>query len=187
MPVSDLANVSPIMCEIWRLRPASIIDIGCGVGSYGSLCRQLLDIQQERLYPKQWTTNIVGVEGFKDYKNPIHDYFYNSVMYEDFTQHTYKGYSLCLLLDSLEHIPKECGHKLLDQLLKDNKHVIVACPTGANYVEQSAVFGNEMERHRAHWTPDDFELRGGRIIHHQVCVVASIRGQGRGTDNLWIR
>lgn len=187
MPVSDLLNVSPIMAEIWHVRPTSILDLGIGVGLYGAMCRELLDIGQERLYPKDWVTNIIGVEGFPEYRNPAHEYFYNSVFYEDFTKTPYKGFDLVLMIDSLEHINKVRGHFMLDQLLHDNKRVIVSCPTGKHYVEQGAVFGNEFERHRAHWTADDFEVRGGRILHSGVCVVASIRGQGKGTDNLWIK
>jgi 2-polyprenyl-3-methyl-5-hydroxy-6-metoxy-1,4-benzoquinol methylase len=180
-------NVSPIMAEIWRVRPVTVLDLGCGIGAYGLLCREMLDIGQGRLYPTAWVTNIIGVEGFIQYNNPVHSFFYNTVLYEDFTKEAYNNFDLVLMIDCLEHIPKDQGHALLDRLLESNKRVIVSCPTGANYVEQGAVFGNEFERHRAHWTADDFELRGGRIIHNGVCVVASIRGQGKGTDNLWLR
>jgi hypothetical protein len=187
MPVSDLNNITPIMNEVWRLGPSSVLDLGIGMGMYGMLCRQLLDIGQRRLDPKQWTTLIVGVEGFTEYKNPLHDYAYSSVMYEDFTKGDYKGFDLVLMIDSLEHIEKSVGHTLLDRLLQNNKRVIVSCPTGENYLEQGAVFGNEFERHRAHWTEDDFELRGGRTLHKGICIVSSIRGEGAGRDNLWIR
>lgn len=187
MPTSNMMNVSPVMAEIWRIRPTRILDLGVGIGKMGMLCRELLDISEGRLYPKDWVINIVGVEGFKGYENPLHTYFYNGVLHEDFSAGLYRDFDCILMIDCLEHIPKDRGHALLDLLLQHNKYVIVSCPVGENYVEQGEVFGNPYEVHRARWEEDDFSLRRGRTLYKGVCIVSSIRGQGRGTDNLWIR
>lgn len=172
------------MLEVARLQPKSIIELGSGWGAYALLCRQLLDIEPGRLDRKDWQTQIVGVEGFIQYRNPVHDYAYTEMRYEDFTKHSYAGYDLALMVDSLEHVEKSVGHKLLDDLLTLNKHVIVSCPYGQNYLPQGDVHGNPFERHRAHWLPEDFEVRGGRILSTDICVVASIRGQ---KGNPWRR
>ena len=182
MPVSDQANITPIMLEVARLRPKKILDLGVGWGKYGLLCREMLDIEAGNLDKKSWQTGIIGYEGFEAYRNPIHDYAYDAVYYMDFMKALpFLGYDLVLMIDSLEHISKVEGYKLLDQLLSRNKNVIVSCPTGASYLEQGAVYGNEFERHRAHWTTEDFEVRGGKILYHGVCVVASLKGQRANT------
>jgi hypothetical protein len=184
MPVSYCGNISPIMLEVARLNPKSILDCGSGFGKFGLLCRELLDIQAERYEREKWQVNIVGVEGFYPYRNAIHDFAYTAMIYEDFTKRAWADYQLVLLIDSLEHIDKPEGYKFLDGLLERNKHVIVSCPTGVNYLQQGAVHDNEMERHRAHWTPEDFEIRGGKILSLDVCVVASLKGM---RANKWIK
>jgi hypothetical protein len=177
MPVSDQTNITPIMLEVARCRPKSILDLGIGFGKYGVLCREMLDIEPYNLSQESWQTNIIGVEGFEKYRNPCWQ-LYSSVMVHDFTQNyeSYKGFDLVLMIDSLEHVEKGVGSKILDTLLMNNKRVIVSCPTGKCYVEQGAVHGNEFERHRAHWTPDDFDIRAGKVLHNGVCIVSSLKG-----------
>jgi 2-polyprenyl-3-methyl-5-hydroxy-6-metoxy-1,4-benzoquinol methylase len=182
MPTSDASNLSPIVNEVVRLRPHSILDLGIGYGKYGSLLREYLDVAQYRIAPHAWRVDIIGVEGFADYKNPMWD-LYSQVRLEDFTEHyanavDYGGFDLVLMIDSLEHIDKPLGHTILDTLLQNNKRVIVSCPDCTNHMfRQEAVNGNELERHRAFWTKEDFEVRGAKIIHSGVCVVASLKGK----------
>lgn len=176
MPLSDAHNITPIMREVVRLNPISILDLGCGVGAYGVLCRQYLDIQAGRLHPNEWTKIICGVEGFKDYANPCWD-MYTTMSTEDFSEGltAYVDFDLVLMIDSLEHLDGETGAKVLEHLLTYNKHVIVSCPTGNGYQPQGAVNSNEYERHRHHWSAADMEIRGGRIISTDgPCFVASI-------------
>lgn len=178
MPVSDQQSISAIMKEVCRLRPKKVLDLGVGWGKYGVLCREMLDIEAGRLNKEEWTTAIIGYEGFEKYRNPIHDYAYDAVYYMNFLDAMpHANHDVVLMIDSLEHIDKPAGQFFLDHLLKRNKHVIVSCPTGQYYMEQGAVNGNEFERHRAHWEPVDFEVRGGKILYQGVCVVASMKGQ----------
>jgi hypothetical protein len=179
MPTSDIGSITPIMQTIVRLNPKRVLDLGLGWGKYGALAREYLDVEQGRFTPDQWQTQIIGVEGFSPYidktPNLLH---YTEVWNEDFTENyeEYFGFDLILMIDSLEHVPKPLGQKMLDYLLLGNKNVLVSCPFGQNYLEQGAVFGNELERHKAHWQPEEFEVMGGRIIYKGVCVVALLKG-----------
>lgn len=179
MPTSDGNNITPIIDFIIRLRPLprTILDLGIGFGKYGALTREYLDIGQERISPDKWTTNIVGIEGFSGYSSSPLWNCYSDIRIEDFTRHyeDYKGYDLVLMVDSLEHVNKPDGERILDYIRENNKHTIISCPDG-DY-PQGAVNGNEFERHRAYWTVDDFTIRGGRIIHRTVCTIAVFRGR----------
>lgn len=181
MPTSQIENVAPIINYAFGLRPKSVLDLGVGCGKYGHLLREYLDIGQGRLDPDEWKVRIDGVEGFGDYTHYLRQRMwgaYTSIATEDFTVGYYTAYDLVLLIDSLEHLDKEAGRSLLSRLIRHNKNVIVSCPFGPNYREQGAVFGNEFERHRAHWTPEEFKEMRGTHIYSGVCTVWHLKGQG---------
>lgn len=179
MPVSDPNNITPIVNAMLRLNPKKVLDLGVGFGKYGVLAREVLDIAHSRIRRSDWTTQIDGVEGFGQYNNPCWD-IYNTVMTLDFSDplnyQFFKGYDLVLMVDSLEHIDKPQGSRLLETLLLNNKYVLVSVPTGEWFLEQGAVNGNEYERHKAHWKPRDFEMMGGKEIHRGICTVQLLKG-----------
>jgi hypothetical protein len=176
MPTSDIHNIVPIVEVAMQLQPRSILDLGMGSGKYGVLLREYLDVAHGRLTRKDWAVHILGVEGFPQYINNLHRSVYSTTSVEDFSDKEnwefYKGYDLAMMIDSFEHIEKQRGRELLTFLRQNNKRVLVSCPFGDNYLEQGAVYGNEFERHRAHWHPHEFVNMGGTILHRGVCCVA---------------
>jgi 2-polyprenyl-3-methyl-5-hydroxy-6-metoxy-1,4-benzoquinol methylase len=171
MPTSDPSNLSFIMKHVLYLKPKSVLDLGIGMGKYGALCREYLDVWGGTVDKSQWNTTIHGVEGFEQYRNPMWE-LYNDVTIGDFTRdyESYTGYDLVLMIDSLEHVDKETGKVILHTLRMNNKNVIVSCPDG-DY-EQGAVHGNEFERHRSVWRGDELRKLGGNILFRGECSVA---------------
>lgn len=174
MPVSDIGSIGPILYCVQRLQPKGILDLGCGFGKYGVLCREILEAVHGRCRPDQWENTICGVDGFKDYANPCWG-VYNNVAIEDFSRHYEKivGWPLILLVDSLEHVNKELGITILDWVVKNNQNVIVSVPLG--FCPQSAVFGNSFETHRATWVMADFDRYRHEVLHVGVCGVVLIK------------
>lgn len=176
IPTSELDNIPYIIRAAQQIDPLSVLDLGCGSGKYGVLLREYLDIAQGRPFRKDWAVKIDGVEGFREYVNELHAAVYDNVHVETFGDPghhwRYCNYDLVLMIDSLEHLDRHHGEALLSSLRKYNKHVIVSCPWGASYLAQGAVYGNELERHRAHWHPNDFRSMGAKILHTGVCCVA---------------
>jgi hypothetical protein len=164
MPTSDPCSITPIITEIFRLSPKSVLDLGIGCGKYGVLCREYLDGWFQRFKRHQWQVRIVGVEGFPEYRNPAWD-LYDTILIEDFSKKyvSYTGYDLVLMLDSLEHVDKETGLKLLASLRENNKAVIVCVPEGDN--PQGPACGNDFECHRATWTGAELATLGGRVFY----------------------
>ena len=182
MPTSDIANVPPVIKEAVRLRPRSVLDLGVGFGKYGVLLREKLDIEPGRVKPEHWSVTIDGVEAFERYRNPIYGFVYNRLAFEDFSQDPdkYRAYDLVLLIDSLEHLDKQVGRRVLGRLRSNNRHLIVSCP---NFdCPQGAVNGNEYERHRARWYPREFVAFGGTILHEGLCCVASVPGTAAASE-----
>jgi 2-polyprenyl-3-methyl-5-hydroxy-6-metoxy-1,4-benzoquinol methylase len=178
MPTSEVNSIAPIIREVMRLQPKSVLDLGAGCGKYGALLREYLDGAHGRIHPADWQTMLVAVEGFEKYVTDLHRAVYDFVYVEDFAANAdrYTHYGVVLMIDSFEHLERETGLKVLDTLLANNKHVIVSVPMGANFLPQGAVFGNDYESHRTNWDSKTFYDRGASLIHDQVCTVWSIPG-----------
>ena len=180
MPTSDHHGVSDIMGEIERLCPRSVLDLGCGFGKYGVLCRELLDARHGRCRPEQWATKIVGYEAHRAYVNPCWQ-VYETVVQQDFTKHAARGFDLVLMIDSLEHLEPNIGKRYLWELVHFNKQVIVSVPNGL--MEQGEVYGNAFEAHK--WTfngVEEFQGYDFKLIHQSVCTVVSIKGAVKGAN-----
>jgi len=180
MPVSDIESITPIMREVARLQPKTVLDLGVGVGKYGVLCREVLDGVYGRVRRFDWEAEIFGVEGFAKYANPVWQAYTNVLMnkFQDLPAAFYKDHDLVLMIDSLEHMEEVEGATFLRQLVESNKNVIVSVPLGNH--PQGACFGNELETHRttfpAFQDVRSFDAYKYNILHCGVCLVLSISG-----------
>ena len=172
MPQSDPYNIPWILQLIDIIRPQSVLDIGIGNGSYGLLIRQNLDIAKGRLKKDQWITKIDGIEVFENYKNPLWDYFYDSISIGNVLgmKELIAHYDLILLCDVIEHFTKEEGLQLLDQLLEKTNYLIISTPK-KNY-PQGEVLGNIYETHLSNWDIHDFMNYPNKTITVNQCFIS---------------
>jgi hypothetical protein len=177
MPVSSVENIAPIMIELERHQPKGLIECGVGVGLIGAAARNYLDGRWGRVQKGDWQVQIMGLEAWASYSNPIWG-AYDKVLIQDFTK-TYediKGWPYVILADSLEHTEPVVGKVVLRALVETNQKVIVSVPVGD--CPQGAEFGNEFERHRTTFHGEqDFVGYDYRVLYEgngQLVVV--IRG-----------
>jgi hypothetical protein len=138
--LSHPRNIDTITEIVLGLDPISILDVGCGGGTYGQVLRPL--------FPRSL---IVGVEAYENNRNPLWA-CYNNVTVEDVRGlGTIFEFELVLLVDVLEHMPKEDGIKLLDNICGTK---IVCTP---RHWPQSAD-ENPYTEHVSEWTEADFNF-----------------------------
>lgn len=157
MPTSWYHVIPDILNLIQQEQPKSLLNIGVGFGKYGLLIRDILELPFERYNKNQWTCIIDGVEAFRNYKNPIHDYIYNKIYYDNIIDviDNLPIYDIILLIDVLEHFTKVEGKFLIQKLCEHiNKSIIISTPLYPD--KQKDYIGNVYEEHKSRWYITDF-------------------------------
>ncbi|WP_442597931.1 glycosyltransferase [Neobacillus sp. D3-1R] len=157
MPTSWTESIADILDEVEKYKPISILDIGIGFGKYGVLLRERFELPYQRYYKDDWTIRIDGIEAYKGYENPIHDYVYDHVYYDSVSNCIEKLplYDVVLLIDVLEHFEKEEGQKVIKKILKHTKKALIIS-TPLYPANQGDYLANKYEEHKSRWTQLDF-------------------------------
>jgi len=158
MPSSHLHQLNEIMDLIYNANPKSILDIGVGFGKYGFLSREFLELWDGRQQYKNWQVRIDGIEVFKEYLTPVHNFIYDHI-YEgnaiDILPTLETKYDLILLIDVLEHFDFEEGSTILSECQKHGRNILISTPKDIGTQKDS--FGNVYETHKFQWKSQHFE------------------------------
>ena len=158
MPTSTWVHISDMMNTIVRMQPKSILDVGCGTGRWGFLCRELLDIGKRRWKREEWQVHITGVDAsveYREYFKDNHDYAYDFVSYlpiQSYLElHPKHTFNVTILGDVLEHMSKSEALGLIQTLSeRTDVAILIGLPIGE--WPQKNVNGNKFEDHVASWT-----------------------------------
>ena len=164
MPIGCTSLV-PMIVREWG-HPSSVLDLGMGMGLWGTCVRQWLDYGV-----KPYRTKLVGVEGWEGYRNPIWDIYDRVVCSEiiAFLSGSTETFDCILLLDVIEHFTKEDGISALGLIrARLNPGGVAFIGTPAVFMEQGAVYGNELERHRCLWNVHEASASGEVLLDGSV-------------------
>ena len=174
MPSSSFFLLGPVIRIVRELNPSSVLDVGCGAGKWGVLCREYLDLWDGRESVER-RVKIDAIEIFLEYLGDLHRAVYdrvhvgNAVDILEGAQPSIEGgfrlgavprdrWDLILCADMIEHLSDVDGSRFIEAALARADALLVTTPQ--NPTDQGAVFGNEHERHVSRWTPQDFEPYG---------------------------
>jgi len=147
MPSSQFSQISTIMNAVARIAPQSVLDVGCGYGKYGMLCREYIELWLQK------EPRIDAIDVFRPYikqlQRAIYDDIYMGEAIKQLKKMDSKSYDLVLAIDILEHFTKEDGLEFIKELRRVGKHVLISTPKRVK--EQGDIFGNEYETHRSQW------------------------------------
>ncbi len=165
MPIGSYSVQADLMYELLitkqrtKIKFKSILDLGIGFGSFAPNYRNHIDLGYNS------KTIIEGVEGFRDYETSNWGN-YDKVYIDDVVNfEPDKKYDLIVCNDVIEHLTKEQGFKLLDKVKGwVNKGGYIYFSTPAQFHEQGAVYGNELEIHKSLWSVEDFKSKDFQIL-----------------------
>lgn len=174
MPIGSYAIAYQIVDELCRKRPGRVLDLGIGMGFYGSCVRQWLDSGV-----KPYQAVLHGVEGFRQYNNPVWKLYDNvyvtdirAFLKESLLADRIDRYDAVIFSDVIEHFSKDEGVAVVEGIKKIlNPKGVLLVGTPAVFVEQGAVYDNDFERHRSLWTEEEFKAMGFEILRNgKPCV-----------------
>jgi 2-polyprenyl-3-methyl-5-hydroxy-6-metoxy-1,4-benzoquinol methylase len=171
VPFSYSSQLSTIVGYADQFKPASVLDVGAGMGVYGFLLRNFLEnvnlfeVQGDKGWQRpreQWKVRIDGIEGFEGYRTPVHDYAYNRLIVGDalevLTTLPSKSYELVMAIDILEHFDKPLANDFIDECCRVcSGALLVSTPKVFMHQEVAA---NPYENHRSHWSRDELSSMG---------------------------
>ncbi len=141
-------HTTPYCLERELKHCASVLDLGCGPSS-----------------PLQYAKNIkysVGVEAFKPYfeesrSRRLHsEYIESRVEAVDFPA---KSFDAVIMIEIIEHLPKEVGQEILRKAEKwAKKKIIISTPNG--FLQQKGRDKNVLQKHLSGWSLEEMKKLG---------------------------
>jgi SAM-dependent methyltransferase len=137
------------------LEVSSVLDVGCGRGILGCL----LKIYRE---PKR----VVGLDVYKPYLDFVKGLgAYDETIQLDLAGSTLpfkeKEFDVVVCLEVIEHLKKDPGLKLLEELERVGKRVIISTP--GVFFTQPHLDGNVNQEHLSYYPVTEFEDRGYKV------------------------
>jgi SAM-dependent methyltransferase len=150
-----LGALTDPVCWLLDKRVETILDIGCGQGYPMQLIKKVRNVKA------------TGVDLFGSYlreaqKSGIYEKLINS----DVTRLKMAPnmYDACICLQVIEHLPKEKGFKLIENMEKIAKHQVIIT-TPYHFFEHPDVDKNKLQRHLSQWSDSDFIKLGYKVKH----------------------
>ena len=148
----------------------SLIDVGCGREIFGAMTRFYRN-------PKR----LVGVDIFQDYidfckKYNIYDELHRLDLRKTPLPFQDNEFTVATCVETIEHLPKNRGEKLLEELHRIADTIIVSTPSVYFKQPKNHVKRNPFQAHVSKWTVEDFKKRGynvkgvGNIAMHKLAI-----------------
>lgn len=185
MTILDKLKIITPFSYMWILRHIigdceTILDLGCGDG-------RLMEVLSQG---KEW--KIVGVDIFPEYlKAAKKRKVYTGLIHSDIGNAVNRfikdkeKYDVVFFSQVIEHISREKGEVILDQLDKlAKKRIIIGTPRGFMHQPDEFLDSNPHQVHKSGWTEEDFTKRGYRIYGVGINPIWSEGGLARTKDKL---
>lgn len=175
----DITWTHPALPRILHAIPAgvtSLVDLGCGSGIMGALCRVYRD-----------PVRTVGVDAYDPYLERVrarrlYDEVVKWRLEEAPLPFRDREFEVATCIEVIEHLPRDAGERLLDELERIAGRVVISTPNW--FFDQEKLDGNPLQVHRSLWRERDFTARGYavtgvggmKILGRHVRVLSTLLG-----------
>jgi len=146
MPTSEHWQVPWIVDAIIREQPTTVLDVGSGYGKFGVMVREFTT-----------ASRLDAVDAIPP-RFAVYDHFYQGDfrMLSALLPPEPAQYDLALFVEAIEHLDKEDGWRVLDEIARRARRVVVSTPFGFRPQE---IPGQPFETHRSGWYPWEFRRK----------------------------
>jgi hypothetical protein len=145
----------PLVLDSIPVDCKSLLDVGCGRGIIGALCRIYRALDR-----------LVGVDGFEPYLEFSQTAgFYDRTIPRNLNDTPLpfgaQEFEVVTCIEVIEHLEWSAGQKLLDELERIGSRVILTTPNIR--FQQGEYDGNVFQKHLSGWNPSHFTARGYKV------------------------
>jgi len=167
----------------------SILDVGVGWGKYGLLMREYLSQLDIMLDRENWKLRVDGIEIYPNYIKKHTENIYDDIFLTDIRDFSKNPkiwtdnprWDLILMVDIIEHLSKEEGMEVLNNLLPYAKWILITTPLEME--KQPIEFYHEHEEHVSVWHRGDFyPFKIDKMLKMEKFLLCMIRGNLGGVD-----
>jgi len=167
MPIAR-PDVIPFVCEWFSQKSIkeikSVLDVGSGFGLWGFLARQYIQIWQPGIKEDDYINfknkmRVDAIEIVDFYVTDIQRQIYNNIYCADMRINlpSLSWYDLIICGDILEHINFTDGLKLLEEMRRRSRWVIITMPD--YFARGNEIMGQISDLHEYVWKDNDFPDR----------------------------
>ncbi len=174
MPTSFFSSITNVMTLIMALDPPprTILDVGIGMGKYGLLCREYLTHWDRPT--RRALERIDGIEAYAPNVTALQKNIYDEIFFGDAREILptlqNDAYDLALLMDVIEHFDQRDGEKILRELQRVARVVLVSTPSF--FYEQGKGRDDPFAVHRSFWSARDLKGAGAFFILEREATLA---------------
>jgi hypothetical protein len=169
MGTSERWQIPHVLDMVVDVQPKSVLDVGAGYGKYGVLVREYAPIER-----------VDGVDvGPPRYPGYDHFWIGDARKLDEVLPGDTRVYDLALFLEVIEHLDKADAYRVLDELTRRARKVLVTTPWGFRRQEFVDL---PYENHRSGWYPWEF---GRRYRVHAMRLYPGARSRFLRLPRLW--
>jgi SAM-dependent methyltransferase len=173
MASSFLHQIPTIVQLACLLKPKRVLDIGKGFGKYGMLLHEYYGVDNtktpvpEQALREQSSVQIVGVDVNRQYNFEHLAHFYTRIENADILSiyANLSDFDLVMLLDVIEHLPKDRALPMLRHFLANGASIIISTP---NVYFSQDLYESPAEAHVSFWTAADFRQLGCFVDYQRI-------------------
>lgn len=157
---SHSENIPKILQAIDGVNPKRILDIGVGFGKFGLLAREQYLSKKKEIELIPINDIIIDCCEITEYfiNLPYHNSLYDHHFHQSFFELKDKlkdvQYDLILMIDVVEHYPKDEVKKWLREILQNKNKILISTPK--EVVMYTQHYYGDPNHHKSQWTREDF-------------------------------